>query len=40
MLNGEAQSLAGILEAEAQAQRLCLQSPEFKAGIEAFLNRK
>jgi enoyl-CoA hydratase/carnithine racemase len=40
MLTGEAQSLAGILEAEAQAQQLCLQSPEFKAGVEAFLSKK
>jgi 2-(1,2-epoxy-1,2-dihydrophenyl)acetyl-CoA isomerase len=39
MLNAEAQSLSDILRAEAQAQQLCLQSPEFKAGVAAFLRK-
>jgi 2-(1,2-epoxy-1,2-dihydrophenyl)acetyl-CoA isomerase len=39
MLNSEAQSLSDILHAEAQAQQLCLQSPEFEAGVAAFLRK-
>lgn len=39
ILNGEGQSLGDVLNAEAQAQQLCLQSPEFKAGVTAFLNK-
>jgi 2-(1,2-epoxy-1,2-dihydrophenyl)acetyl-CoA isomerase len=40
ILNGEGQSLADILSAEAQAQQLCLQSPEFKAGVAAFRSKQ
>lgn len=40
ILNGEGRLLADILNAEAQAQQLCLQSPEFKAGVAAFINKQ
>jgi 2-(1,2-epoxy-1,2-dihydrophenyl)acetyl-CoA isomerase len=39
ILNSESQSLSDILTAEAQAQQLCLQSPEFRAGVAAFLDK-
>jgi 2-(1,2-epoxy-1,2-dihydrophenyl)acetyl-CoA isomerase len=39
ILNADGQSLSDILTAEAQAQQLCLQSPEFRAGIAAFRDR-
>jgi 2-(1,2-epoxy-1,2-dihydrophenyl)acetyl-CoA isomerase len=39
ILKAQTQSLSDVLDAEAQAQQLCLQSPEFKAGVAAFLSR-
>jgi enoyl-CoA hydratase/carnithine racemase len=36
ILNADGQSLTDILTAEAQAQQLFLQSPEFRAGVAAF----
>ena len=40
ILNGEGQSLSDILRAEARAQQLCLRSPEFEAGVAAFLRKR
>ena len=40
LLNDRSLSLTDLLSEEAAAQALCLQSPEFAAGVEAFLTKK
>lgn len=40
ILNGEGQSIAEVLLAEAQAQQICLQTQEFKAGVAGFMKKR
>jgi 2-(1,2-epoxy-1,2-dihydrophenyl)acetyl-CoA isomerase len=40
ILANEGASLADVLREEAAAQIICFQSPEFKAGVAAFLGKK
>lgn len=40
ILSNEGLSLNDVLREEAAAQIICVQSPEFKAGVEAFLGKK
>jgi 2-(1,2-epoxy-1,2-dihydrophenyl)acetyl-CoA isomerase len=40
ILAGEGLSLADVLREEAVAQTICFQSPEFAAGVAAFLGKK
>jgi hypothetical protein len=40
ILANEGLALADVLREEAAAQTICFQSPEFAAGVEAFLGTK
>jgi 2-(1,2-epoxy-1,2-dihydrophenyl)acetyl-CoA isomerase len=40
ILASEGLSLADVLREEAAAQIICFQSPEFRAGVEAFLGKR